>query len=375
MPIPVRCQCGASFQAPDQLAGKVTTCPSCQGQLPIPAGQGNPANAQMDDLLDEIGVDATAGTAGKCPNCYADLQPNAVICIGCGTNLETGTSVLKKKKKHFMREAPDDGPSLGDSRLDKAAKEMAKDAEDAKKSNDPVVWWIYLAVLDLVLSLCVTAAVMMMTFDDLKSRRMQMLHPNFEVLEEGSDNIVVIATAASSFTHPPPYEENNQGNLVHVGGRAANTEQSGKWGRRLESQNGYTNVSTAGWIHSNSLLDIDPSILQGYKDNPDLGRVKDLEYGLYKGLRIGMMLMAFLSGVIAVIAVGQSTVSAFEESPLEGALCLTIIYAPYYAFMRWYKLRSIFKMFVFGVTLFIFALVIYFSIPTLLPLVRGFGQL
>ena len=369
MPIPVRCQCGASFQAPDKLAGKVTTCPRCQGKLPIPAGQGNPANSQVSDLLDEIGVDITAGAAGKCPKCYADLQPNAVICISCGTNLESGASVIKKKKKHFMREAPDDGPSLGDSRLDWAAKELAKEAEDAKKSNDPVAWWIYLAVLDLVLSLCVTAAVMMMTFDDIKSRRMQMLQPDFRVLDEGNtDTIIVIATAADGFSHPPPYAEDEQ----------SNRQQAGAWGHRLQSQEDYSQVSTKGseiWVNSNALLDIDAAILQEYKDNPELSRVKDLKYGLYKGLRIGMILMAFLSGVITLIAVGQSTVSAFEESPLRGVLCLSIIYAPYYAFMRWYKLKSTFKMFVFGVTLSIFALVIYISIPTLLPLVRGMGQL
>ena len=369
MPIPVRCQCGASFQAPDQLAGKVTTCPSCQGQLPIPASQGNPANPQINDLLDEIGVEVTAGTASKCPKCYADLQPNAVICIGCGTNLDSGASVIKKKKKHFMREAPDDVLSLGDSRLDWAAKELAKEAEDAKKSNDPVAWWIYLAVLDLVLSLCVTAAVMMMTFDDIKSRRMQMLQPDLRVLDEGdTDTIIVIATAADGFSDPPPYAEDEQGDK----------QQPGAWGFRLHSQDGYSLVSTRGkeiWVHSNALLDIDPAILQGYKDNPKLSRVKDLKYGLYKGLRIGMILMAFLSGVITLIAVGQSTVSAFEESPLKGLLCLTIIYAPYYAFIRWYKLKSTFKMFVFGVTLTIFSLVIYISIPTLLPLVRGMGQM
>jgi hypothetical protein len=196
-----------------------------------------------------------------------------------------------------------------------------------------------------------------------------MLQPDFRLLDEGDTNtLIVVATAADGFSHPPPYAEDEQGNK----------QQPGAWGHRLQSQGGYSLVSTRGseiWVHSNALLDIDAAILQGYKDNPELSRVKDLKYGLYKGLRIGMILMAFLSGVITLVAVGQSTVSAFEESPLKGVLCLTIIYAPYYAFMRWYKLKSTFKMFVFGLTLTIFSVVVYFSIPTLLPLVRGMGQI
>jgi hypothetical protein len=59
---------------------------------------------------------------------------------------------------------------------------------------------------------------------------------------------------------------------------------------------------------------------------------------------------------------------------LQGGLCLTVLYAPYYALIRWYKLKNIFKMLVFGVVLTIIAIVIYFSIPTLLPLIRGHGH-
>jgi hypothetical protein len=390
MPIPVSCQCGASFQAPDQLAGKVATCPKCQEQLPIPAFQ---ASSGLTNLLDELGLEATTG-AEKCPHCYAELQPNAVICTACGVNLQTGASVLQKEKTHFQREAPDDAPSLGDSRLDHAAQEMAKDAVEAKKSHDPIIWWIYLAVLDLVLSLCVMAAVMMMTHDDLKSRRMMMVSnpADGQVLyNDHPDNIVVVAAQTDSYEGPPPYKAETDIQQEVWGGLRAGT-----WGRRGQSQGGYTRIDDPllqlrpnkktrimeptpkddpeykiMWVNNNRILDIDGSIIKTYIDNPRFGAVKSLKYGFYKGLHIGMLLMAFLSGIIAVVALGQITFAAFQENVSQGALCLTIGYAPYYALMRWYKLKGTFKMLAFGCTLLIFAFVVRLFVPVLLPLVRG----
>jgi hypothetical protein len=388
MPIPVSCQCGASFQAPDQLAGKVTSCPKCQGQLPIPASQ---ASSGLTNLLDELGLKATTG-AEKCPHCYAELQPNAVICIACGINLQTGASVVQKKKTLFQREAPDDGPSLGDSRLDHAAREMAKDAVEIRKSHDPVPWWIYLNAMNCLLSLTVMAAVMMMTYDNIKSRRMMMvtdLAAGQLLYDDDPDNIVVVGKQTPSYEAPPPYDADSAG--VDV--------RAGTWGRRGQSQGGYTRIDDprlqprkneetglleptpkdaeeykSKWVNNNVILNIDASILEGYRDNPDRGRIKDFEYGLHKGLRIGHLLLAFLSTVFVTIAVGIIVVSAFEESLIKGVLCLTIIYAPYYAFMRWYKLKNTLKMFIFGVCLLVetlFYLFVYYF--PLLPLIRGAG--
>ncbi len=368
MPIPVSCQCGASFQAPDKLAGQVTSCPKCQAQLPIPGPQ---AHSGITDLLDELGVDASSGIAGKCPHCYADLQPDSVICTGCGTNLQTGASVIQKKRKRFQTEAPDDGPSLGDARLDKAARELAKDAADSRKSSDPVTWWVYLAILDLVLSLCVTAAVMMMTHDDVKSRRMDMVNSpahGIALYQTNPKNIVLIATATDGYTHEPPYGEEEKGSQL----------RAGAWGRRAESRGGYTVVDVQQgtgaktvWVNSNAILNVSPSIIKHYADNPQLGAVKSLKYGLYKGLRIGLILLAFLSAVITVIALGQIILSAFQDDITQGLLCLTIGYAPYYALMRWYKLQNVFKMFVFGTIFLVAAIVSRLFVPALLPLVRG----
>ena len=344
------------------MAGQVVPCPSCQEPLPISASQ---PRSSMDSLLDDVGIDLKGDSTGKCPSCYAALKPNAVICISCGINLESRVSVVKKKKKDFIQRTPDEAASLGDSRLDRAAKELAQDATDAKTSHDPIAWWIWLAALDLLLSLCVTAAVMMMTIDDLKSRRMMKMSIDSEVVNKGGDNIVVIATKAFSYTHPPPYGEDETGNF----------QMSSTMGQLLETRDGYSRIETSKetiWIRDSALVEVDRAILQENIDAKNNGRkMTDLKYGFYKGITIGMMVMAFLSGVITVLAVGQITVSAFQEDATQGALCLTIGYAPYYALTRWYKLKGSFKMFVFGVVLFIVAIIAYSMVPNILPLVRG----
>ena len=319
----------------------------------------------MDSLLDDVGIDLKGDSTGKCPSCYADLKPNAVICISCGINLESRVSVVKKKKKDFIQRTPDEAASLGDSRLDRAARELAQEAIDAKKSNDPIAWWIWLAALDLLLSLCVTAAIMMMTIDDLKSKRMLKMSIDHDVFNGGGENIVVIATRASTYNHPPPYEEDEVGNF----------QMSGTMGGILETRDDYKRIETRNgemWIRDNALVKVDRAMLQENIDaQRDGRRMTDVKYGFYKGITIGMMVMAFLSCVITVLAVGQITVSAFQEDATQGALCLTIGYAPYYALTRWYKLKGSFKMFVFGVVLFIVAIIAYSMVPNILPLVRG----
>jgi hypothetical protein len=122
MPIPVACQCGAKFAAKDELAGKAVKCPKCGQPLKIPAAGGAPASeapsaaakkpagaasptktatpkpqtpkptpapvSAVADIFDEIGI-AGSKTGIRCPNCNADMQPGAVICITCGYNTQT----------------------------------------------------------------------------------------------------------------------------------------------------------------------------------------------------------------------------------------------------------------------------------------------
>lgn len=91
MPIKVACQCGASFAAKDELAGKAVRCPKCKQPLKIPAPAAAPAQASaggLDDLFDEAGIAPKQGPS--CPKCNAELKPNAVLCVSCGFEFQTG---------------------------------------------------------------------------------------------------------------------------------------------------------------------------------------------------------------------------------------------------------------------------------------------
>ncbi len=43
----------------------------------------------MATLLDELGMEATR-TGIRCPNCKTDISAEAILCVACGYNLETG---------------------------------------------------------------------------------------------------------------------------------------------------------------------------------------------------------------------------------------------------------------------------------------------
>ena len=98
MSIKVECQCGQKFAAKDSMAGKRVKCPKCNQALVIPSGAqpeprkwgaGATAASPVLDLLDEAGVQH-ARTGPQCPECDADLPPEALICIQCGYNVQTG---------------------------------------------------------------------------------------------------------------------------------------------------------------------------------------------------------------------------------------------------------------------------------------------
>jgi hypothetical protein len=53
MAIVITCQCGASFRAKDDLAGKQVKCPKCQAAITVPGQQPGAAQGQLslDDLM------------------------------------------------------------------------------------------------------------------------------------------------------------------------------------------------------------------------------------------------------------------------------------------------------------------------------------
>ncbi|MCA9177224.1 MAG: hypothetical protein KDB14_22195 [Planctomycetales bacterium] len=84
MAIPVSCSCGKQVNAPEHLAGKKVKCPACGQPLAIPSGGG-----AFDGLFDDEGITASP----RCPQCKADIDAGAVLCIQCGFNLATGKQV------------------------------------------------------------------------------------------------------------------------------------------------------------------------------------------------------------------------------------------------------------------------------------------
>ncbi len=105
VPIRVTCSCGHTLSAPDKYRGKQVKCPKCHEALAIPAakaqtvgGKGKPpqADSALADLLTEVGFDKSHGDR-SCPNCKSPFEPEAVLCIGCGYNLESGKLLRTKR--------------------------------------------------------------------------------------------------------------------------------------------------------------------------------------------------------------------------------------------------------------------------------------
>ena len=132
MPIKVACKCGASFAAKDELAGKAVRCPKCKQPLKIPTPAATPVSAMthgLDDLFDEAGISAKKGPS--CPKCNAELKPNAIMCVACGFDLQSGEHREGAKIQDVSRGGHGEA---ADSLLARAARQIEIDKEDDKKN-------------------------------------------------------------------------------------------------------------------------------------------------------------------------------------------------------------------------------------------------
>ncbi len=143
MPIRVSCQCGAAFQAKDELAGKRVRCPKCGQPLAIPAPAKKPAApAPLEDLLEDAHVEEAA--VPRCPECNAELKPGAVLCVECGFDLAAG-----RKLKTYRSEGDDDPefanlPKHGNEMLDWAEREIIRNKLQQQRMERGAPWWVFL---------------------------------------------------------------------------------------------------------------------------------------------------------------------------------------------------------------------------------------
>jgi DNA-directed RNA polymerase subunit M/transcription elongation factor TFIIS len=96
-------KCDQELEAPEDFSGEMVECPGCGAEITVPepgkaARPRAPEEAADEDDLDEAaeGEDdeaADAGNEGVCPECGAEMEPDAVLCLGCGYHARLGRKI------------------------------------------------------------------------------------------------------------------------------------------------------------------------------------------------------------------------------------------------------------------------------------------
>ncbi len=198
MSIRLQCSCGKALSVRDDLAGKAVKCPGCQKVLRVaaagaggaatsrpaatkpvakpvaksgsakpvaksrsaarPAAAGRPAGGgksaaggevlagELDDLFSEAGFEVKQGKT--CPQCFASLAPDAVLCTQCGFHLESGG----KLQAHVSELEEELG---GAAALKKAARdiEVAQRMQEKMERGAGLPWWLLGVILFMLISL------------------------------------------------------------------------------------------------------------------------------------------------------------------------------------------------------------------------------
>jgi len=87
--------CGQTLEAPLEMAGESVECPSCQEVMVVPQADQEDASLQdvsfaggagtsVEDVLSQADNELPDEDDGSCPECGADMEPDAVLCIQCG---------------------------------------------------------------------------------------------------------------------------------------------------------------------------------------------------------------------------------------------------------------------------------------------------
>ncbi|MCI0683528.1 MAG: hypothetical protein L0Y71_15595 [Gemmataceae bacterium] len=90
MAIELACTCGQKLRVEEARAGERVKCPRCQALVVVAGREAFAAAAEADN-------------AKTCPDCGKRLPTDAVVCVNCGLDLQTGrrlkTTIKKSAKK------------------------------------------------------------------------------------------------------------------------------------------------------------------------------------------------------------------------------------------------------------------------------------
>jgi hypothetical protein len=173
MPIKVTCECGQTFAAKDELAGRVVKCPKCGNPLKVLAPQKKaapvtaPASVAggLADLLDEVGLKGQHDDykGRHCPSCNGPLAHNAVLCVACGLNLETGkfvrgTGLALPKEEKKQAEGHE---GAAERLLTKAQDALVQEKiEQVKNVTEGMPVWAIASILTVIGTVAVSMSMM-----------------------------------------------------------------------------------------------------------------------------------------------------------------------------------------------------------------------
>jgi len=97
--------CDETLEAPDEMAGETVECPNCEQPMVIPQpvredaslndisfGEESAPPLSAADIIAKAGLEAPADDTTECSECGSEMEPGAVLCMGCGYH-----KILRKK--------------------------------------------------------------------------------------------------------------------------------------------------------------------------------------------------------------------------------------------------------------------------------------
>lgn len=94
-----------------------------------------------------------------CPDCQAEMQPGAILCIKCGYNVQLGRKMTSYAKGPATKEEGHSGAAV--ELLKKAAKQIDEDKEEEKKQfKQGMPWWMLGGIFLFALATCIMLLVL-----------------------------------------------------------------------------------------------------------------------------------------------------------------------------------------------------------------------